>query len=71
MRRAFADVGDGVGELRFGAERGVVGDLRFVRADEIRRRIDDRAIEFEDRARRMLQMARKLRRLGIEPDAYQ
>ena len=65
------DVFDGALELIFRSVRGVVRELRLVGADQIRRGIDDRLVELEDRRRFAGERRGKPLDLRIEPDADQ
>ena len=69
--RGGLDVVDGVFELRFGAVRGVVRELRLVRAHEIPRGIDDSFVELEDAAGRVAKLLREFLRLRIEAHAHE
>ena len=65
------DVGDQPLELRFGAVRGEVGDLRLEGDDQVLRRVDDGGAELEDARRVAAHRAGKARRVGVEADAEQ
>ena len=69
--RDVVDVGDQALELRFGAVRREVGDLRLEGETRSWVAIDDRGAEVEDARRVAAPRAGKARRLGVEADAEQ
>ena len=58
-------------ELRLGARRGEIRELRLEGADEVGGRVDDLAAEGVDRVWRITQRRGQTRRIGIESDAEQ
>jgi len=58
-------------ELSFGSASGVVSDLRFERANQVCRRVDDGAVEREDGVLPTTKAVWKALQIRIEPDAQQ
>jgi len=65
------DVGDALRELLFGADCGIVRDLRLERACPGRGGIDDLAVERKQRHAALLQRRRQSPGIGVEADAQQ
>ena len=71
MRRAFANIRDARFQLIFGGHRAVEGNLRFVGGRDIRRGVDDAAIEGKDGRRVVTEVFWQLGQVRIEAHTEQ
>ena len=69
MRIAIMDVINRRRKLVFGSDGGVMSELRFVGADDIVRRVDDRFVERKNCIRTIEQTFRQTLFLGVKSDA--
>ena len=56
-------------QIFIGGLPGIIGDLRFIAADEVRRGVDQRFVEFEDRVFFCTHRFRKFLEIGVESHA--
>ena len=71
VRVMLAQVGAHRFELRLGAQRGKIGDLRLEGAGQVGRGVNDRLAKRKNGVRLVLQVRGDARQVGIEPDAQQ